>query len=239
MDSDYRKSCIDALDIYKQTVDSNTAIAKFNTDQSAKAGQALVDWTREQAQFQKDSIEWRQKTGKFADFGNKERDLRAFRKNSPSDFSPAASWCTDMGAQYTGESRVTDWANHGHFVCKYDERFINSVLDNAGYNLAIPKFGKPAPADKAGPYAHKTQVDADVNLQCCSNIVNVSGNASDVYATCHQELHNTSSTSSPKEYVPDVPSVAADDSNNTIAILMFLLSLLCSSSALLVFFSMK
>ncbi len=231
MDRGQRQACIDALGIYKSTMDSNVAIAQFNSDQSAKAGQAYSEWDKEYQQHLKKFNYWKNRTGEYARFAQQEAELRAHRKPTGEGIQPQAQWCmNDHGANYDAESRSANGAGVGRMICKYTEQFIRGQVE-PGHQAVMPRFDKPAPVDRTGQFAHKTQVDNDVDIQCCSNVVNVSGNASDVYLSCRQALMQDDGT---EDVVTTETSLGASPSYTVIVAIVVIVLLLCSSSSLLV-----
>lgn len=181
------KSCKAATDKVMSTINTNTAIAKFNSDQSKAAGAAHDVWANRKREFEDKLNRWSNRSGEYDVYRLNRENRSRDRKETGEGVNPQNHWCTnDFGNGWEVDGRLVNVFNVGRMSCRKTQAQLD--LEEQDYRNAKPSFTEPEPKDNQGSYAHQTPVQNDTVIQCCANILNMKGEATNVVQSCHTAL---------------------------------------------------
>lgn len=177
------QSCRDATQYYMQVLIDNREIAKYNSDQTAAAGAAYKIWqTRKQLHDDKVN-RWQNRTGEYAQY----KDAGSVQLRD--HVCGACGTVPDPNHCNNGEENVdiiTDHNGCGFFGCGKRRR---CRIPMGPYNAANPgTFNEPMPEAGKGDFSFAEQISNAGNIQCCANIMNITGDSEDIVQTCSQKI---------------------------------------------------
>lgn len=218
------KSCKDAVETYKKYLDENNEVKKYNDEQDNKYRAALTAWQK--AVDIETDLKKRFK-GKYSQWKgyNDDDEFRLGCKCGPylgletPDFPDKFPQGCEGAARAKGKIRYNEYkrsyndmeCNKGttwclDWSCKRPKDVIDRLTKE--YNDAF-FYTVPKPEQKKGEFVHKNQTTLGGNVQCCANIMKLTGNinAQDVYQQCEQEIQQ-------KIYVAEADRRQGSSENN-------------------------
>jgi hypothetical protein len=184
------KRCSDAADCMVKNKELNSSIDIYNF---------------EQQQIYND-------TKKYYDMRKQEYDRMVSKKTKEYEDRKVAlendiqTMCTNECERYDADfpnTTGTNWMTHSKYgsckagrwkikQCKRTPAYINVILKNEFPNYPYPSFDEhetPPIKDELYPAMNKTPNQE--NVQCCYNIANITGDASDISQSCDQSIEQT------------------------------------------------
>lgn len=196
-------ACQDQMKCNTQLIQYNNNVTEYNKKMTDALQQHHDQWTNKKSLFLKEYQDWTQMRGKYQKWMDRKIQL-----NSEENFSAKCSACTcglcipgNMGACPNGwmENRQDtcyyNCVDFGQFgtpcgtgcrkICKRTPGEVMNQLNIEGYQQEKPIFVEPEPTQDDYPLLQNI---TNINMQCCSNYANVSGNTSDDINSCLQTL---------------------------------------------------
>jgi hypothetical protein len=214
-------ACKDAMVCYSKLIDYNNEVIQYNKLQDAELQAAYNVWSAKEANYEQQLNDWKQMRNNYKKWGDRKTVLEneTFTQDCPSFCNPlCVSGCSSHGCpsgyyEASREGCTYFCLNYllapipfsgDKSVCKRTSAEVQRILNNEGYQAAKPSFTDPEPIQKS--YPHLDQNNTAINLQCCSNYMNVTGNSSNNIQSCIQtidqlqkSIENSSSTTSSTE----------------------------------------
>jgi hypothetical protein len=254
-DLEYLKSCRESTAKFIQIANKNEEISKRNFEKSTKLSNLVSQWEQEQKVYKNRLNEWETMSGEYAQWDRIKRDLQNEKRNwnncipwNETSAGKHNDWCrNDNNGEdwyHAGQDGGGCTPGFGKGVCQRTNDQVNKQLEIRGYDNSKPVFLKPKPDETNQPdLAQEEQIRSDTNIQCCANIMNITGNAFDVAQSCQQSIEQTliglGEELAPIEELQDDATVTKQNiiDNRTaiiIGIVIFIIMILSLSSILLV-----
>lgn len=228
-------------------VKEDQRVRNFNDGQDEKQGAAKVVWEGRKKKYEDDVDDWKNKRGKYSkyiefgtdqpfrirwgwdgwDTNNACRECARGEKGwgEGSKFGNGA-WCEGKSGRLAAADSYRDtgeWESHGNFrkswTCKKSQTQKDTEI--LEYNNAKPSaFTEPEPKKGEGLYYYQRKPSdlPTLNANCCTNVVNVAGEASNIKQTCEQAIQKKDSKELSKtlgELSGTTPSPSAPSSSST------------------------
>jgi hypothetical protein len=173
------QSCKEATQYYLQALNVNSQIAEYNSAQTAAAGAAYQVWQQRKRAHEDKVTRWQNKTGEYEKHKMAGEvvngDAACKLSKEPNNCPPGQSHVeiiTDGDCSWLNPRRVRR--------CR---------INDDEYQRDRPgSFTEPIPEAGKGEYSFAQPITNTGNIQCCANIIKVTGNADDVVQTCSQRL---------------------------------------------------
>lgn len=203
-------ACKDAMICYSKIIDYNEQITTFNDSQKALLKASKSAWKIREKRTRDSQADWDKRKQDIYNGNQESKNWNNCSETWNADAGKHDDWCrNDFGDGWYHSGKSGDGCTKGMFkgVCsKTDDRRNREATDQTTREKGDrpANFSEREPTQDNFPLTDQNQTS--INMNCCSNYMNVTGNAKSNIQSCQQEIQQRINNPPPPPPPPPAPA---------------------------------
>lgn len=184
-------ACKDAMSCYSKIVNYNEQISSFNDSQKALLKASIAAWRIREKRARDDQKSWDKRKEEIFNSNQESKEWNNCVATWDADAGRHDDWCRNdfgEGWYHSGKSGYRCGLMNKGICSKTDDKRVREAIAQVKreWGDRPSDFAEREPKQENFPLADQNQTS--INLNCCSNYMNVTGNAKQNIQSCQQEI---------------------------------------------------